>query len=158
MSRSSAISAGHDLWVLPHYKISSWTPQVDWLMNFQILKTSRHRSSKISSNLLEILKQNEIQIREVELNTNELLIPTHLFFSNRWVLYCSNMISSEGEVLLNHWFQTVFDHWRGLRTPTVRIFLPQGVDLHEAQKTWSLRDKDNNKVGFVIDATQGSLK
>jgi hypothetical protein len=158
LSQNSAIGSGHDLWVLPHYKTSSWTPQIDWLMNFQILKTSRHISAKMNSRLIGILKMNEIQVQPVEIDTNELLIPTPLFFSNRWILYCSNMMSSEKEVLLNHWFKTIFKHWTGLQSPTMRIFLPYGVGLNEAQKSWSLLDKNNEKVAFVIDASPGLFK
>jgi hypothetical protein len=156
LSQSSAITSGHDLWVLPHYKTSTWTPQIDWMMNFQILKTSRHRPPEVSSALVEILHQNEIHVHNVEINTDELLIPTQLFFSNRWVLYCSNMINSEGEVLLNHWFKSIFHHWKGLKFPSLRIFLPQGVNIQEVQKIWNNIAKESDGVAFVVDTTSSS--
>lgn len=136
LTQNSAIQGGHDLWVLPHYQSSQWTPQIDWMMNFQILKTSRVKFKSIDLQIYRILKENEIHLHQIELDTDYLLIPTQLFFSNRWVLYCSNIVNSEGEVLSSRWLKDIHRLWKGLKNPSLRIFLPRSVHAPEIYKEW----------------------
>lgn len=158
LSQNSALSAGHELWVLPHYETSSWTPKIDWMMNFQILKNLRHVQKTPDAEIYRILKDNEIQTQLVEIDTDNLLIPSQLFFANTWILYSPvglRIGDSEytGFEKDSGWINKIHKTWSNLNSPSMRIFLAKTWKPAQVQAAWAkLEDKEIALVADVAGA------
>lgn len=151
LSQHSALSPGHELWVLPRYELSQWTPQLDWMMNFQILKNIRHQPQQTPPEIHQILSENEIQTQSVEINTDQLLIPSNLFFPNRWVLYSPwhpDLLKSENK--RSDWTDGLHKTWTELRAPATRVFLARGWNAFDLHASWE-KLGTQQELAFVSD-------
>lgn len=126
--QASSKNPGADLWVLAEPHQNRTVTSLDRSINFQILRSMRHRRSKKSQILSDILSetdQKEVVIPEVQ----SLLIPSNLHLPNRWVLV---LPFTE----MNQWAAELHKSWKGLGEPSLRVFLPVGQNAGDFQKIW----------------------
>ncbi len=146
LSLASAFNSGSDLWVVPERKYSTLARQLDWLLNFQIAKTSQHQSLEISENIRTVLNQTELTSTEFKnVEQDCLMIASRHLVPAQWILVI------KGSDELPTWVNHIFEKWRGLAYPSLRVFLPQGADTHRFESLW-LSAGGTDQLSLVVDA------
>lgn len=146
LSQASALNPGSDLWVLPALNESPWTTKLDWYLNFQICKASRHESASVPSYLNEVLKETEQKAYVFKKGSAEhaaqpLMISSAPLLPNKWVVLISQK---------ENWAQEVHEVWKGLKQPSLRVFLPPGQSAGHFQKEWQ-KYSDFQEFTVVLD-------
>jgi hypothetical protein len=131
LSQASALNPGSDLWIVPDLERSRWTAKLDWYLNFQICKSSRHQTAPLSEFVQEVLAETEQTAPQLSLEgPSSLMIASPELLPNKWVLvvpWTENMSA---------WTASIFKIWSGLQEPSVRIFLPPGQSAGSLQQHW----------------------
>ena len=130
LSPEKALSTGSDLWIVADLNHSKWTSKIDWYLNFQIVKASRHESPQVSDFLKEALQQTGLPAPQVTVGKGPLLIQSEFLLPNKWVL----VLPFEED--LKNWMTKVAEIWNGLQKPSVRIFLPTGQTSSPQTAAW----------------------
>ncbi|MEK2687972.1 hypothetical protein [Bdellovibrio sp. GT3] len=132
LSQAGALNPGSDLWVVPQLGKSQWTGKLDWYLNFQLCKSSRHNSANVPVFLNEVIKETEMQkfYRPVA-NSAPMMIATESLLPNRWVVVVP------WDDNLGSWCESISQVWSGLQQPTLRVFLPPGQSTGNFQQAWS---------------------
>jgi hypothetical protein len=145
LSQASAFNSGAELWILPELEKSPWTAKVDWYLNFQISKASRHHDPKISNFIREVEKETEQEHINKPVVTNApLMISSEEHLPNKWVVILPQ--AEEFEV----WVEKISSIWTGLKCPGLRIFLPPGQNAGQLQKHWQ-KHQDFQEFTVVLD-------
>ncbi|MGZ3774010.1 MAG: hypothetical protein ACXVCY_16215 [Pseudobdellovibrionaceae bacterium] len=137
LSQASAFNPGSDLWIMPDLEKSNWTAKLDWYLNFQICKSSRHVSLKLSSFVTSVLNETGLEEKQApKTQQDPLMIASERLLPNKWVVIIpwNNDASS--------WAKQSFEVWQKLKEPSLRIFLPPG------QRTGSLESAWHNNESF----------
>lgn len=145
LSLASAFNPGHDLWVVPDAASSRWTLRLDWYLNFQITRASRHPSPKLAAEVDGLLR--EIEWRPETPAPPEpatLLVACENLLPARWVAVVPNPGDLAG------WTQRIQDAWRDLRQPTLKVFLPTGLQAGPFSEEWRRRS-DQEDYSLVLD-------
>lgn len=101
LSLASAFNSGADLWVVPERKHSTLARKLDWLLNFQIAKTSQHQSLEISENIRTVLNQTELTSTEFKnVEQDCLMIASRHLLPAQWILVIKE--SDELGTWVNH--------------------------------------------------------
>lgn len=151
LSQASAYNPGHDLWILPESHRSRWVLRLDWYLNFQMTKASRHQSLGLSHALLDLLNRTELPIPEVEMNSESpLLVSTDGLLPTRWL---AQVGPSEN---LEAWSRKIQQLWLGLGRPSFRLFLPTGLSAGAFSEVWS-RVETHEEYGVVLDQDPSPL-
>lgn len=142
LSQASAFNPGSDLWIVPHLEKSQWTTRLDWYLNFQICKASRHRTAQTPLFVNEVVKEAELEkfYRPVA-NSAPLMIASEQLLPNKWVVvlpWADDMSA---------WGKDVFQIWQGLKEPSLRVFLPPGQSAGGFQQSWQ---KHNSFQEFTV--------
>ena len=145
LSQASAFNPGSDLWIVPHLEKSQWTARLDWYLNFQICKSSRHKHAQTDAVVNEVLKETGLEkfYRPVSAQA-PLMIASEQLLPNKWVVvlpWAEDMSS---------WSKEVFQIWNGLKEPTLRIFLPPGQSAGNFQQSW-VRNSSFEEFTVVLD-------
>ncbi|MBO9668392.1 MAG: hypothetical protein J7501_16455, partial [Bdellovibrio sp.] len=87
LSQAGALNPGSDLWVVPQLGKSQWAAKLDWYLNFQLCKSSRHVSPQVPVYLNEVIKEAELEkfYRPV-VKTAPLMIASEPLLPNKWVV------------------------------------------------------------------------
>lgn len=145
LSQASSFNAGAELWVIPELKNCNSAPKLDWLLNFQIAKTSRHQAKELPQATQRILKLCEL--KEYDFISNEhdclMIISKHLVPAN-WVVVVKNSENFES------WVKTIFQKWRGLAYPSLRVFLPTGTEAARFESLWHA-EGGTDQLSLVVD-------
>ena len=148
LSHASSLNPGSDLWVVPERKSCFATQKIDWYLNFQISRASKHIQKPISQRLAEILEKCGLQALvpqdHTENSRKSLLIPSNTSLPNRWVLVAT------GSDDFSNWVSTLAKTHVKMNAPSLRVFLPTGRTFEEFQKLWS-KASDHGDVAVVID-------
>lgn len=131
LSQASAFNPGSDLWIVPHLEKSQWTARLDWYLNFQICKASRHKTAQTPVFVNEVVKEAELEkfYRPVS-QSAPLMIASEQLLPNKWVVvlpWANDM---------GAWGKEVFEIWKGLNNPALRVFLPPGQSAGTFQQSW----------------------
>ena len=146
LSQASALNPGADLWILPALNESPWTSKLDWYLNFQISKASRHQSSEVPEYLNDVMEQTEqAQFVSITQVAQPLMISSTNLLPNKWVVLVSLKDFQEGT-----WVREAHNIWAGLQRPTLRIFLPPGQSAGQFQKEWQ-KHSDFQEFTVVLD-------
>jgi len=131
LSQASALNPGSDLWIVPDLERSHWTAKLDWYLNFQICKSSRHQTAALPEFVENVMAETEQAPPQLNLNpASSLMIASPDLLPNKWVLvvpWSENMAE---------WTAAIFKIWSGLQEPTVRVFLPPGQSAGTLQQHW----------------------
>ena len=145
LSQASALNPGSDLWIVPDLERSRWTAKLDWYLNFQICKASRHHSPKLPEFVGHVLRETEQGFPNVSLTADSpLMISSSDLLPNKWVLvvpWTENMSA---------WTEKVVKTWRDLKEPSLRIFLPPGQSAGSLQQQWQMHQA-SQEFTVVLD-------
>ena len=145
LSQASAFNPGAELWILPDLEKSPWTAKVDWYLNFQISKASRHSDPKISNFIKEVEKETEqVPVVKPETTGAPLMIASEEHLPNKWVVILPQAEDFEA------WVEKISHIWTGLQCPGMRIFLPPGQNAGQLQKHWQ-KHQDFQEFTVVLD-------
>lgn len=131
LSQASAFNPGSDLWIVPDLEKSQWTAKLDWYLNFQVCKSSRHTSPTLPNYVTGVLSETDLAVRTPqEMNSSPLMISSQNLLPNKWVV----VLPWNGD--LSAWSATIFDVWNKLKEPSLRVFLPPGQSTGNLQTAW----------------------
>ena len=132
LSQASALNPGSDLWIVPDFPNSKWTQKLDWYLNFQMIRSTRHLTPELRNYTLFV--QRETGLPSFESKTADwqpLMITSEAFLPNKWVVLVP------GAEDFNSWVKEVSKIWANLQKPNLRIFLPTGQSASSIEKAWS---------------------
>jgi len=148
----SAFSAGADLWIVPERKKSRLVQKIDWYLNFQIAKSVQHQTKTVSKDIHEILKNCALDgLKGYDFLPEEsdaLMILSNQSLPNRWVMIL------KGSEDIETWLTTAVQKWKKMNSPSVRIFLPEGLKQNEVAKLWKRLGGDE-KVSLIEEVPSG---
>nr|BFD62228.1 hypothetical protein BdHM001_09090 [Bdellovibrio sp. HM001] len=131
LSQASALNPGSDLWIVPDLEKSPWTAKLDWYLNFQVCKSSRHHSPAIPAFVETVVQEAELESPfQPATSSAPLMIASEKLLPNKWVV----VLPWNGD--LAAWTAEVFSIWKNLKEPTLRIFLPPGQSTGNLQIAW----------------------
>lgn len=131
LSQASALNPGSDLWIVPDLEQSPWTAKLDWYLNFQICKASRHHTLPLSSYVSEVLAETELERPALgDKASAPLMIASQSLLPNKWVV----ILPWNGD--MNDWSQKIIGIWQNLKQPSLRIFLPPGQNAGSLDRSW----------------------
>lgn len=135
LSQASAFNPGSDLWIMPDLEKSNWTAKLDWYLNFQICKSSRHVSPNVPTFLKEVISETGLDKKIIPSNPKfPLMIASENLLPNKWVV----MIPWDNDIA--QWASQSFEIWQKLKEPSIRVFLPPGQNAGSLQSTWHSRE------------------
>ncbi len=130
---SLALTSGADLWVVSDSQHSRWNQKIDWYIRFQMRKNNLQKRKTTSKEMKTLLEKHKIQINEWNLKkTSPLLVESSQFLPTYSVLELAYR---------DDWSQSVYEIWKSMRTPSLRIFLPFSLPFNEFKKLWSPSEK-----------------
>lgn len=143
-TETSIFGTGSDLWIVPERKSSNIVQNLDWYLNFQIAKSAQHQMKSPPPQVLEILKNCALEGYDwAPQDTEALLILSSHLVPSRWVMVL------KGSDELENWVETAVKKWKKLKSPSVRIFLPNGVSTQQFDKLW--KKAGGGSVTLVAD-------
>lgn len=145
LSAASAFNPGSDLWILPELTNSSWALRLDWYLNFQILKSTRREGVSRSEPLLGLLKEIDWSPEEYSAAANApLMISVENRLPARWVVLLPQSTHA------SHWIPRTVEIWNSLKRPTLKVFLPPGLQAGNFSEEWK-RHSDFEDFSLVLD-------
>ncbi len=144
LNQLSALSSGAELWVCPDLSNSKWTQEIDWYLNHQIRKGTRHKLPVLGPEMKGLLYENQMAWTDISALSQVLLIATDLQLPNRWVM----LVDWNGQ--LSKWCQQIVSHWKDLSYPSLRVFLPTGISTSEISREWQ-KLSDHQDLTVVLD-------
>lgn len=144
LAHANALNPGSDIWIVPAIAESHWAGKIDWYLNFQIGKSSRHVLPQISDSLQEILTQTETPILSPDHSSESLLIAANQRLPCRWVVVLpvqDNMAK---------WIQSIHTTWVGLGKAPLRVFLAPNLSTASFQLTWKNHDEQDD-LTLILD-------
>lgn len=136
LSQASALNPGAELWIMADASNSRWTLKVDWYLNFQVTKSSRHQTANIDSYLRDVIEATELDQQKIAISSNDpLLIPCENLLPCRWAA----MIPLHQSYAA--WVHEIAKVWKSLGHPALRIFLPAGQNAGSFNELWQTHHK-----------------
>lgn len=145
LANVSALSPGHQLWVVPEAAHSKWNQRIDWHLNFQITRTTRQQMPSTPETLNETLTAIEWQPPVFKAPDNSpIMIYSPHRVPARWVVV---LPANEGRAA---WMKRLRALWTKLKKPSLRVFLPAGLPASDAMA--ELKEFDEGvELAIVLD-------
>jgi hypothetical protein len=144
LSQASAYNPGADLWILPESNQSKWNKRMDWYLNFQLVKSTRHQPLEIDKDLEETIDHCGLKEWFRTSKMSQLLIGSAHLLPNKFVLQV------EGSEDFESWVAQIYKAWTEIGKPTLRIFLPTGKNIGDFNQFWH-RESDFEDFTVVLD-------
>ena len=145
LSQASALNPGAELWVMADLTTSKWTAKIDWYLNFQIVKASRHQPPPMSDFLIKIIEKTNIELPKLSPMTSaSLLIHSQAFLPNKWVAVVPYQDN------LKEWMTSIYRVCEQLQNPSLRIFLPAGQPATTVTEQ-RISAEDEKEITLVLD-------
>ncbi len=145
LSQASALNPGADLWIVTDIDRSRWTAKLDWYLNFQLCKASRHKSAHLQPFVSAVLQETELGIPDVRLKPNApLMISSENLLPNKWVV----VIPWNED--MDQWAKAISNIWVNLKEPSLRVFLPPGQSAGRLQQEWQNKPS-TQEITVVLD-------
>ncbi len=138
LSSVEALGLGADLWIIASPESSKWALKIDWELNFQLLRASRHQRPQLANELQSVLTETGLAPVKAPSTSQALLIPADLNLPCRWVLGFEGLPAAELTKI-----------WRDLGTPSTRIFLPKNQDSTVFLAQWTA--SGGGDLQFVLE-------
>jgi hypothetical protein len=142
LSHSSAFNPSSDLWIVSEG--SKWAKKLDWYLNFQIVKSSRHTSREIGTELNQYLEAAGLDYAPNFTSASHLLISSQHLLPNKWVLVLPDPSN------WNAWVKDLHSTWLKINKPTLRVFLPAGKTAADFTPVWQSQS-DYDDYTIVLD-------
>lgn len=145
LSLASAFNPGHDLWIVPGTENSRWTLRLDWYLNFQVTRAGRHESRALPAEIDGILREIEWRPEAPAVDAKAtLLVSCEDRLPARWVAVVPDTKD------LGDWTARIEAVWRNLKQPSLKIFLPTGLQAGTFSEEWKRR-VDQEDYSLVLD-------
>lgn len=145
LSLASAFNPGHDLWIVPTAAESRWTLRLDWYLNFQIIRAGRHARPQKDAAVEQVLQEIEWSPPNPRLDRQSpLLVSCDGRLPARWVAVVP------GSSKLSDWTESIEKIWRDLQQPTLKIFLPTGLQAGPFSEEWRKKVQSDD-YSVVLD-------
>lgn len=145
LSAASALNPGSDLWIVPDPSNSRWVVKLDWYLNFQIMQSGRHHAAALSRDVQQLLTEIDWSSPAVKVpNKAPLMISVDNRLPARWLV----VVPSPEP--LSDWIGRLLEVWGGLRKPSLRIFLPTGLQAGPFTEAWK-RHSNLDDLSLVLD-------
>ena len=145
ISSVGALTPGANLWIIPDYKVSYWSRKVDWYLSFQVAKAQIHKSQQMSEPLKEIVEHCELPFKDTSLpDFMPLLITSQHNLPNKYTVKIEFQGSAQA------WLKNIHLVWVNLQRPSLRVFLPNNVNIADVKKYWPVPETDSD-ISFVVD-------
>lgn len=130
--RSQAFSTGAKLWVIPDELNSSLMKKLDWYLNFQLTRANFHKSQSLHPQIKSIINENEMPSFDFSVSEESpLMISAENSLPTKYILQIKNKSSQKA------WLNEIFNNWRALGQPELRVFLPDDISNEDFQEFWS---------------------
>lgn len=133
-------SAGAPLWIIADLQNSAWAKKLDWYLNFQLRRASRHQPLKISQTVKEKISSWGFTVPEAMLPAAPLMIASRRLLPNELTVQIP---------VSETWVQDCLQVIRQLRLKKVRVFLPVPISAQEF-KNFVNKNSHENSVGGDI--------
>lgn len=146
--KSRALDPGAELWIIPDRRSSSWSRNIDWYLQFLISKAMIHKAPQVSNELYRRMQENEMDVFSHELShSSPLLILSEQQLPNKKTVHLP-FLGDQAE-----WVKQVHEVWSGFNSPSLRVFLPKGLEAKEFTSSWptSKNKTDSLHISFVED-------
>ncbi len=154
LTDNSAFTTGSELWILPDPKVSHWARKIDWYLNFQFARSERHLPPVLEPGLLQLLRDEELAPPTTSANNK-----SPLMVSCRHRLPSSQTVEIPFQGDFSEWLMTATSIWRDLGHPSLRLFLPQGTTVAQAEALWPASNSQTDTVSAVVDSDfQSAMK
>ena len=127
VSPYKALGPGADLWILPWDPMGFWFKKINWRLGFQIIAP---------------VPQTDISI------SRPILLSTEEVFPNKRILCLPE--KREG------WPSACYGYWKDLGCPSLRIFLPLGVEKDSLSANWP--ERESHHIFSCVSADKRSLQ
>lgn len=144
LSAASAYNPGADLWILPPQKSSRWFTRIDWYLNFQLIKASRHHTANITSELKELTTECELPEVKIVINDHRQMVYSPKLLPNKWVVVI------EESQDFHKWIKEIYLVWKNLNESSLRVFLPPDKSMADFNKNWLMHSR-NEEITVVLD-------
>jgi len=145
ISPASCLNPGAELWIVPERRSSRLVQRIDWYLNFQIAKATKHRPRSLPPEIEDILEKCDLPKMDWSQSAIDcLLIPSSHVFPNHWVL----IIRDSDQ--WSDWVQSIATQWTQMKKPSLRVFLPTGKGLSDFEKAWGKNDTLDS-ISVVVD-------
>ena len=147
LTDNSAFSPGSDLWILPDPKVSHWARKIDWYLNFQFARAEHHLPPVLEPGLLSLLQEEKLAPPSISAN-----LRAALMVSSGHRLPAIQTVEVPFDGNLGEWLTKVTSIWRDLSRPTLRLFLPRGITVTQAEALWPSPSSQTGGVSAVADS------
>ena len=139
---SQALKNGADLWVISDPEHSSWYHKINWYLCFQIDKTGSCPLPSPSSQMRSLLEKYKISTIDSPLPPSfPVLVDSSFYLPNLWTVKLSYTVK---------WLNEVYNIWRSLNQPTLRLFVPKLIERTKIMEKWGGPAKSIN-IQYVLD-------
>ena len=145
---ANALNSGAQLWFIPKSNHSSWTSKIDWYLGFQLTKNLNCRMPKVSDELQEIIKDNELDELNNSGNTKA---SKHVFIAPQATFPTDVVVKYNSDLELNDWVEEIKVIWKNFKKPSLRVFLPSNINEENFLKKWN---EENVQLGIVSSKKQ----
>lgn len=145
LSTASAFSSGHDLWVVSDRTHSRWALKLDWYLNFQMLQGERRDPRRLAEPVKALLEESGLPPADSETGeSSPMLISADGRLPARWVLFLPMTSDS------TNWVSHLAKVWANLQKPSMRVFLPTGLDGLPFTEEWKKHSSLEN-CALILD-------
>lgn len=130
-AKDEALIPGADLWVVGDLESSQWTQKIDWYLNFQIARSKTHKTVEQGTELKSVISQWEVEAPKIDLAAT---MPLMIASSDLLPNHSTVLVPQAGDV--KTWAKRVFEVWKQLDEPSLRVFLPRGVESTSFANAW----------------------
>jgi hypothetical protein len=115
LNQNEAFSDGVPLWIIADLEGSRWAKKLDWYLNFQLRRASRHTSPQISESTKQSFADWGFSAPEIKAPTSSLMIASCKLLPNEWTVQIK---------LSEKWASECLKLMQDLRVFKARVFLP----------------------------------
>lgn len=150
LSAASALQPGHDLWVIAGHPHSRWGLILDWYLNFQVLRGQQHQPHPLPGTIQTLLRETDLPAPRIPVsNEAPLLVAAEGRLPSKWVLHLTRQTDAG-------WIRALAEAWKELGSPSIRLFLPKGVDESTFRAEWAAHATSTDNLALVLDQETAS--
>ncbi len=135
-----------DLWVLPPPARSAWFAKIDWYLNWQLCKGLAHETRRPSVEILRVSEENGLAWTEPPVSE-----PNPLLVSAKGRLPADRCMILDPGKSLKTWLTRVRDIAGKMQLRRLRVYLPDGIAVTEAQEVWRSFSSQDFTIEFTAD-------
>lgn len=120
-----------DTWFFPPSKQSAWFAQIDWYLNWQMLKGTSYSGFHMPVETLKTAQNFDVTILETPTRPSPLLV------SSQGRIPANQCVVVDDSTEIATWLKKIADVAEGLKSKSILIFLPRGTVAGSAQEKWS---------------------